>query len=289
MSAEPIPFIDDDDDWIELERAVPGKVLPDVSLRLGKQPRTGRIAAYLTLRGEAGAHLIAHGPRFRVMIGGSEADRVKIVPDAQAGRYEVIEFKGVARLWLGVVTVWPAENRDAVACEWRRDGMTMSLLLKLPSGFTRPTKAPVLSLPAPAKPVEDKQPALVAKVVAERDELAERLRQIEEERDSTFGKIPDRIGDHRLPKLERSMLAVLIARDVATKEALLHASAVDGGDDDRDPKIVDVIICKLRPKLAAIGIEIKTHWGDGYSIPRQQRKALKKMFGMPAAELERAS
>ena len=39
-----------------------------------------------------------------------------------------------------------------------------------------------------------------------------------------------------------------------------------------DPKMVDVIICKLRKRLKPHNVEIKTLWGRGYFIDRDNRK-----------------
>lgn len=280
-----ILFPDDDDEWIELERPSSGKVLPDVALRLGKQPRTGRVAAYVSLRGQAAQHIQAYGPRYRILIGGREADRIKLIPDARAGQYELSTIRGVARLFLGVVTAWPAEIREPVACAWRRDGASTAMLLQLPSGFTRPAKPEpaLLPPPVPAQLAPAASPPLLAKVVAERDELAERLRQVEEERNATIGKVPEQIGQSRLPRIERQVVALLLERQIASKEAIMHATADDVHDDTRDAKLVDVLICRLRPKLAEVGVEIKTHHGEGYSISLAQRRSLKQLFGMSGA------
>lgn len=37
-------------------------------------------------------------------------------------------------------------------------------------------------------------------------------------------------------------------------------------DDEPEAKIVDVFICKMRRKLRGTGVEIKNHWGRGYSL-----------------------
>lgn len=54
---------------------------------------------------------------------------------------------------------------------------------------------------------------------------------------------------------------------VVRKDAL-HAALYSlrrGGDEPLD-KIVDVYICKLRPKIRPLGIEIENVWGRGYKI-----------------------
>ena len=50
------------------------------------------------------------------------------------------------------------------------------------------------------------------------------------------------------------------------------ATAEPGVEDDRDSKIADVFVCKLRKKLEPLSIEIETLWGDGYRInPKTKR------------------
>jgi DNA-binding response OmpR family regulator len=43
-------------------------------------------------------------------------------------------------------------------------------------------------------------------------------------------------------------------------------STVWGDDTDVDPKIVSVMICKMRQRLAHMPLEIKTAWGIGFSL-----------------------
>lgn len=58
------------------------------------------------------------------------------------------------------------------------------------------------------------------------------------------------------------------------KEQLLAATS-GYGDDDREIKLVDVFVCKLRRKLRGTGIVIDTVWGEGYRIvTRGQRPAV---------------
>jgi len=52
---------------------------------------------------------------------------------------------------------------------------------------------------------------------------------------------------------------------VMTKEQLLAATA-GHGFDDREIKIVDVFVCKVRKKLERTGIVIDTAWGRGYRV-----------------------
>ena len=71
-----------------------------------------------------------------------------------------------------------------------------------------------------------------------------------------------------LTRREFDILKTLMLRKgmVMTKEALL--SALYGGHDEPESKIIDVFICKIRKKLVQAGVPdvITTVWGRGYSV-----------------------
>lgn len=76
--------------------------------------------------------------------------------------------------------------------------------------------------------------------------------------------------------LEAAMLATMLKRDQVTKEQL-HAVVEsnrpgDHSKEQTDPKMVDVMICKLRKKLRPHEIIIETMWGTGYLIPPRMRE-----------------
>jgi two-component system cell cycle response regulator CtrA len=67
---------------------------------------------------------------------------------------------------------------------------------------------------------------------------------------------------------EYETLQLLITRrnDILTKEVIL--AQLYGGMGEREAKIVDVFICKIRKKLARAGVDnvVGTVWGRGYTI-----------------------
>jgi hypothetical protein len=77
---------------------------------------------------------------------------------------------------------------------------------------------------------------------------------------------PRKIGDAKLTEAEASVLEVLYRRPRASRDALMMATAKDAAEDDRDDKIVDIYIHKLRKKLGSIGIEIQTVQGAGFQL-----------------------
>lgn len=80
----------------------------------------------------------------------------------------------------------------------------------------------------------------------------------------------------KLTKLEASMMVMLLKHTRCDKLKLhnvveqrrFQRSTQPNSIDETDPKMVDVIICKLRKKLTHIdpALLIKTVWGDGYYL-----------------------
>jgi DNA-binding response OmpR family regulator len=116
--------------------------------------------------------------------------------------------------------------------------------------------------------------SVCARTLAERDELAERVRQLEELL-LDHGWVPEAWG---LTASENTLLNVLALRRLASKEALhlaLYGNDPDGG---AAIKIIDVMVHKLRRKLAAQDIQIETVWGMGYRLSDETRLYLTQLW-----------
>lgn len=62
-----------------------------------------------------------------------------------------------------------------------------------------------------------------------------------------------------------------------TKERLMAAIyGLKPDGDEPEIKIIDVFVCKLRPKIAGMGFAIETAWGKGYRliVGREARRSL---------------
>jgi DNA-binding response OmpR family regulator len=80
--------------------------------------------------------------------------------------------------------------------------------------------------------------------------------------------------------LEAAMLALMLKRTEVTKQQL-HLTIEENrlGKEQTDPKMVDVMICKLRKKLKLHDVEIETMWGIGYLISSAHReRAIQKLL-----------
>lgn len=120
-------------------------------------------------------------------------------------------------------------------------------------------------------------------------DVAARLEAVEQENDMLRERIDQLealLGMRTLAPIEFGLtpnearaFGVLLARDVATKDAIM--SALYGGKADIDqaePKIVDVFICKTRKKLKPFNIEIKTSWGSGYYLDAATKARVRAMM-----------
>jgi DNA-binding response OmpR family regulator len=108
-------------------------------------------------------------------------------------------------------------------------------------------------------------------VERENDELREKVQQLER-LILADDPLPIEWG---LTATEEKVLRCLIARNLASKEAIHYALYGSVGDEGAEPKIIDVFICKVRPKLLPFGIEIETQWGRGYQLTAASRDAIK--------------
>ena len=81
------------------------------------------------------------------------------------------------------------------------------------------------------------------------------------------------------------LLSVLIKKPRATKD-VLHAAAQSISERPSKPKLIDVVIHKLRMRMQRHGYRIMTIWGGGYYLYPEDRKAILDAIGlsMPAVE-----
>lgn len=57
---------------------------------------------------------------------------------------------------------------------------------------------------------------------------------------------------------------------IFTREQLLSRVYSLFADDAPELKIIDVFICKIRKKLAGLGVDIESVWGHGYRLKKGQ-------------------
>lgn len=116
---------------------------------------------------------------------------------------------------------------------------------------------------------------------AECDRLEARVMLLE---DALYGGDPHFPVEWELTKLETRWLATLYARSgVVTRDMLLTAIYQERSLPDL--KILNVVACKVRRKVAPFGVEIETVWGRGYRLADPE-KAKEAAFGADRARGE---
>jgi hypothetical protein len=81
-----------------------------------------------------------------------------------------------------------------------------------------------------------------------------------------------------LTATQKRVVALLVKKRFATKSAIMAFLYSDRADDPPEEKIVDVMICKIRPKLPP-GCEIRTVWGEGFELTEASIRILKGLAG----------
>lgn len=89
----------------------------------------------------------------------------------------------------------------------------------------------------------------------------------------------------KLTSSETNLLAFLYARapHVIPRERINAALWLDDGVAPY-VKIIDVLVCKLRKKLAPFGVDVETSWGVGYRLSASARDRLEQLMNAESAE-----
>jgi len=123
----------DEDDWSEIERPPRSRgFIPDVAVSMfpGGPDKLGKIwrpGVWIVFRNDA-AVWIESKLRFRVSVGGSLANRLRLFP-CDDGPFETWIMSGVSRMRLSMISAWPCERRLPTAAKWRIEDDAMILTL----------------------------------------------------------------------------------------------------------------------------------------------------------------
>jgi DNA-binding response OmpR family regulator len=109
---------------------------------------------------------------------------------------------------------------------------------------------------------------------AENDQLRERIWQLEEAMGMNWAPPLE----FQLSGSEATLLGVMMTKPMATKEMLFSGLYALRSDDPPEQKIIDVLICKVRKKVAPYGIVIETVWGRGYALTAESKMKIRAML-----------
>jgi len=92
---------------------------------------------------------------------------------------------------------------------------------------------------------------------------------------------------YQLTRQQTLLLVVMLKRKLATKEALhAAAQAVHAPGHETSHKLVDVVLCKLRKRMAKHGYAIQTVWASGYFLSLDDRRAILKAVNVALPDVE---
>lgn len=137
-----------------------------------------------------------------------------------------------------------------------------------------------LQMIPPMKP-DDTRHALLSEVTnlrAQLDDAQAQIRSMNERRE-TSSDVYTYVGG--LTRKEAEIVAAIVRYGRATKASLYHS--LYGGTDaeeQREPKIIDVYVCKIRKKLRPLGVAIGTQWGVGYTMEPDDIARLNELAGL---------
>lgn len=162
----------------------------------------------------------------------------------------------------------------AVPCQWEKiDFTTMEIILPPWADETNPNRRKrIAGEPATivaGRKDADRRRSEAAEADLRRSEREQQdlSREVDRVIADALKDVPEFRGDLGLSKTETSFLSVLAkkAGRIVTKEALMTLLYADKVDDAPDEKVIDVWVCKIRPKLPP-GLTIDTVHGQGYRL-----------------------
>lgn len=118
---------------------------------------------------------------------------------------------------------------------------------------------------------------LIRTLTIERDELRERVRQLEEDLRTIHNEIcfPQSL---RLSRTQERILAHMLERSCATKESLRILLYSHRVDDERVSNVIHVHISHMRPRLKRFAIEIETIRGIGFALSDESKAILRSLL-----------
>jgi DNA-binding winged helix-turn-helix (wHTH) protein len=234
----------------------------------------------LTVRASVFAELgFTMDDRFVLLMGKDDDHGIIRLRKDKSGKIKPSErnFTGgvqAVQLGLGVRAEFVDQAHKASPCQFEKiDLTTVEIVLPPWADLTRQGKAArIAAKPAALIAAENEQ----ARKEQEEAEARERRRQAEltevaeeaarQTRQALRGKHREFRETLRLTATETGVLDVLVANAgrLVSKENI-HQLVWGMADEMPDIKIVDVIICKIRPKLP-ISVSLKTIHGQGYKL-----------------------
>lgn len=272
----------EDDDFIDIEPVSSKKSRADLVMRVIK-PRQGnnrKIQFNLASVILSEINIDERGGRLAVQW--SPAKRAFRLKAEKGGVFEVMSpAKGEGRrLVRAPLPAGLFDNEGEAEPEFYVDAIGKQIIIECPELFLRPKFKMLTGPVGPASEPSREAPRNPGAAVDDGKVLRAAL--------GITDTMPRTIDGHHFKPAEAAVLHLLATRELVTKEAVMIATAnpENPNDDERNEKIVDVYLCKIRPQLSEMGIAVQTDWGNGYKLSRADRTKLKNLIELARMEGE---
>lgn len=257
----------DEAGFLTIER--PGKSNHKAELRLAFMKMRSAERLTLTFKPEVLAEI--GGPRFDVAW--NPAKRLLLVKAGPQARFEAHEtIRGVSRRIVIPLPVGLVFGTGDCEPEFYVDAVGKRLLIEVPPSFGQR-----LALPAPAAPAPHAPPKTLTPVIPQAEIIAgnrEILRSL-----GITERFPRELRGVKFTPSEALIVEALYRNRQLTRAALLAATHdPEAGDDDRDDKVVDVWLSKMRPRLALLDITVQSLGGGNWGLDAASKGRLKEML-----------
>lgn len=112
--------------------------------------------------------------------------------------------------------------------------------------------------------------------MSELERLRDRVTELEELLGLADNEIYAMLG---LPKLQRSLLGLLMKRPLVSRDTAFAAIYGDRPEASQpEIKILDVHLSHLRGRLRGLGVTITTRWGEGWYLVLEEKAKLRSLL-----------
>lgn len=264
-----------DDDFEEVGRDTPTRA--PVAMRVRHMGKHHVMQLQVTMAPEIVSELAAS----RVRIEWNRVAAAYRLRGDDTARYQINSFARSQARWIAIP--FPKDDLYDVPglhpAEFRLLPEHRTLIVKVPAALLTPPEQPrqikapdhfcdaTKMVPALADPRPQRHPGAPLddpKVVAAALGLA-------------TDPAPQDIGGQHFAPAEAEIVRLLATRERVTAQMIMLVTRdpANPDEDDRNLKVVDVYICKVRPKLKALGITVETVWGAGFALSSAHRAKLK--------------
>ena len=269
-------FAEEDFDEVDSASAIKVPLTPVMlsAVHLGKH-RTARLQFSID------PDIIAQIGANRVRVEWNKIKGVYRLKSSNEGKYQVNTFARSTRCWVRVVfpdaDLYEIGGRHSAL--FQVNSVDKSLLVRVPPVFFTEPENPKQKILAPLPPTPPRQLFSPTPLKPRAPEAAlDDPKIVRAALGLSADAAPTLINGEKFTPAEAEVVRLFSQRILVTREMVLLATRdpANPDEDDRDEKLLDVYVCRVKPKLKKMSIFIKAVYGQGFTISQDERTLLKR-------------